>query len=236
MKRFFCVPVLLVMFFIAGNASAATPAKPAPKVRAASCAACHPDWASALPQKHPAVKGRDLSSCLPCHKPAPLEKASPNSFSARIHRPNVAPEMKVECTACHGWVPGKSFTLPGQKTSLAKVSAETMKAMKEAFASWAGGTTLDSLHGKRNVTCAGCHGKTLPEKGDTVENDRCLTCHGKVADLVAKTAPKDHPDRNPHESHLGEIACAVCHHAHKASEIYCLGCHPKFPMKIPGGR
>ena len=53
--------------------------------------------------------------------------------------------------------------------------------------------------------------------------------------LVEKTKPAQFADRNPHRSHLGEIACTVCHKAHEASVVYCLDCHRKFEMKIVGG-
>jgi hypothetical protein len=56
-----------------------------------------------------------------------------------------------------------------------------------------------------------------------------------MEELAKKTEPKDFPDRNPHKSHLGEIACTVCHRAHAESKVYCLGCHQKFEMKITGG-
>jgi hypothetical protein len=149
--------------------------------------------------------------------------------------PHVKPESRTDCILCHSWVPGKQFGLKGSKESLGKVSKENMALFKKSFASWAASANLDAVHGKGNVVCRACHGKTLPEAGDTVENDRCLECHGPMDTLSAKSAPKDFPDRNPHKSHLGEIACTVCHHAHKPSEIYCLGCHGKFSMKIPAG-
>ena len=41
------------------------------------------------------------------------------------------------------------------------------------------------------------------------------------------------PDRNPHKSHLGDIACTVCHHEHSPSKVYCLDCHARFDMKLP---
>ena len=56
-----------------------------------------------------------------------------------------------------------------------------------------------------------------------------------MAQLAAKTEPAEFKDRNPHASHLGEIDCTVCHKAHGPSKIYCLGCHQKFVMTIPGG-
>lgn len=162
-------------------------------------------------------------------------KAAPNAFSAGLHRAHQGPKYKVDCTICHTWVLGKSFGLLGQKELWGKLTKEDMGVMKKMFASWADSPYLDSLHAKKNVTCIGCHGKDLAKEGDTVESDRCLLCHGPLDKLQAKTAPKDFPDRNPHKSHLGDIACTVCHHAHAASTVYCLGCHGKFQMKIPGG-
>ena len=172
---------------------------------------------------------------MACHKADLSGKAEMNPYSARIHKPHVKPDAGVDCTLCHAWVPGKQFGLKGLKVNIGKISKENMPLMKKAFASWASSSNLDAAHGKAHVVCFGCHGKTLPEMGDTVENDRCLACHGPMETLASKSAPKDFPDRNPHKSHLGEIACTVCHHAHKASEIYCLGCHGKFKMKLPAG-
>jgi len=93
---------------------------------------------------------------------------------------------------------------------------------------------MDNLHAKGSIGCAGCHGKKLPKADDTVENERCLKCHGPLEELTKKTEPKDFADRNPHKSHLGDIACTVCHKAHAASKVYCLDCHQKFDMKIQG--
>ena len=108
--------------------------------------------------------------------------------------------------------------------------------MKKVFASWKSSGYTDSLHGKANIMCGGCHGGTMAKEGDTVENSRCLACHGPMDKLAARSTPKDFPDRNPHKSHLGEINCTVCHKGHAESKTYCLDCHKLFRMnKIPGG-
>jgi hypothetical protein len=86
------------------------------------------------------------------------------------------------------------------------------------------------------IDCASCHGKGIPESDSTVENQKCLECHGPMEKLAKKSEPKDFPDRNPHKSHLGDIACTVCHHEHSPSAVYCLECHRNFKMKIPGGK
>lgn len=86
------------------------------------------------------------------------------------------------------------------------------------------------------IDCASCHGKGSPEPDSTVENPRCLECHGPMEELAKRSEPADFPDRNPHKSHLGDIACTVCHHEHSPSSVYCLDCHRNFKMKIPGGK
>ncbi len=206
-------------------------AKPSP---APSCKTCHADLSTVLPKGHPAVAGANIAACAPCHAPDYSGKAGPNAYAARLHRAHEKPETKLDCLTCHTWVPGKSFSLPGQKSSFGAPSKEDMGLLKKIFASWAKSSNLDSLHAEKNIDCMGCHGKSLPGEGATVENDRCLLCHGPLDKLQAGSAPKEFPDRNPHKSHLGDIACTVCHHAHSASSVYCLGCHGAFKMKIPG--
>jgi hypothetical protein len=200
-----------------------------------SCSSCHADISTVLPKGHEPVKTGTLLACLSCHQPNLSGKAETNSFSTAIHRPHVKAESKTDCNLCHKWVPGKQLGIKGTRVNLGSVSKENMALLQKSFVSWASSSYLDGSHNKAKVGCMACHGKAIPEKGDTVENDRCLVCHGSMESLVAKSAPKDFPDRNPHQSHLGEIACTVCHLGHSQSKVYCLGCHGKFQMKIPGG-
>jgi len=199
------------------------------------CIKCHSDFTSVLQKGHPAVTGGDITACIACHAPINPGKPEPNAFSARIHRAHQSPNQEVDCIACHTWQPKKSFSLPGQKWTMGKPSKNDMDLLKQIFNSWSSSVFLDALHAKKNVTCTGCHGNTLPISEATVENDRCLSCHGDLEKLAAQSSLPQYPDRNPHKSHLGEIACTVCHKAHSESEVYCLGCHTKFNMKIPGG-
>jgi hypothetical protein len=118
--------------------------------------------------------------------------------------------------------------------SWGRPAEEDLEAMKNIMGRWAGGTYMDALHAKGQVTCKGCHG-TVPKLDDTLDNARCLSCHGSMEQLAKRSAPKDFPDRNPHKSHLGEIHCTVCHKAHAPSVMYCLDCHKQFQMNpIPG--
>jgi hypothetical protein len=123
-------------------------------------------------------------------------------------------------------------------------SSERIKPTKEdkilfdkSSESWKNSSFLDHLHQKQGIGCKECHGSAKPVKGDTVENKTCVACHGDYPALAAKSKlPPKLANRNPHASHLGDIDCVVCHKSHKASEPYCLGCHAKFDMKMPGGK
>lgn len=207
--------------------AAAAPAK------TGSCTACHADLASVLPKSHPAVAGKTLAACLACHKPGQHDAAKPDRFAAALHRAHAAGTATVDCAACH--VPrGKGPVAAVSGKVALPATAAALKDLQPVMASWASSPFLDSRHGKGGVGCAGCHAAGVPVAGTEVGNERCLACHGPLETLVEKTKPAQFADRNPHRSHLGEIACTVCHKAHEASVVYCLDCHRKFEMKIVG--
>lgn len=221
--------LLCLPFLMAGDRTveAANPA-------ASSCKACHADFASVLPKAHPPVKGTELAACTACHAPDLSGKKEKNAYSTRMHKAHIAPKGSLDCTACHAWEQGKSFGLIGGKGSWGAPTKEDLDLVKEIFASWAVSGHTDTLHAKAGIVCSQCHGREFPKADGTVENAGCLKCHGPMEKLALKTEPKDFKDRNPHKSHLGEIACTVCHKGHGASQVYCLSCHPKFQMKIQG--
>lgn len=208
-------------------AAAAAPARTTPAP--GSCSGCHKTWEGLPKRYHADLRGGMLSACLSCHSERTTE-AELDPFTSKLHRAHLPPD--VECTLCHVRDKNGSFGLVGRKERLGKVPAG-YQDLRAAVLSWAGSSFLDARHGKGNVGCAGCHAAELPERGAEVRRDRCLACHGPEDQLVARSTPAEHKDRNPHRSHLGEIECTVCHHAHAASENYCLGCHPKFEMKLP---
>lgn len=208
--------------------------KPSSKAMSNTCLSCHADMKSILPKNHKPVAGNTINACIICHKPETSGKPEPKTFSARLHKPHVKDGSKTDCMTCHTWN-SKRFGLRGAKVLFGILPKEEIPVVKKVFSSWASSKHLDARHSNADIVCLACHGPTLPTTGDTVENDRCLKCHGSMDALVAKSAPKDFPDRNPHKSHLGEIACTVCHHGHKPSKVYCLGCHSKFTMTIPAG-
>ena len=207
----------------------------APATAKISCKDCHADLTSVLPNGHPSVGRADIIACLACHEPASPEKAAPNPFAARIHRPHTPPKTKVDCLVCHTRTAGKSFGLLSHKGSWGPLSRQNLELLKKIMASWSASPYLDALHARKNVTCTGCHGKRLPAAEETVENDRCLNCHESYEKLAEKTASAEFPKRNPHRSHLVALDCTKCHRAHGESKLYCLECHSNFGTKIPGG-
>lgn len=197
-----------------------------------SCSACHDDFTAVLSAKHPPVEGNALTTCMKCHIPEGRGMTESKKFDARIHLSHLSSPIKADCQDCHTFQPGRSFCLTGSTESYGAPSEEDMVFIKEIFTSAVESDFLDAVHFSSNITCVSCHGKDILGE-NTLENKRCLNCHGPLQELIAKTAPKDFPDRNPHNSHLGDIGCTVCHVVHAESKIYCLECHPKFEMKLP---
>ncbi len=197
-----------------------------------SCAVCHDDFTDLLSAKHPPVEGNNLTTCMKCHAPEKWGMAEPDKFEASVHLAHLKSPIKADCQDCHTFQPGKSFCLTGSTESYGALSEEDMNLIKEIINSAVESNFLDALHFSANITCVSCHDKDIIGE-NILKNTKCLSCHGPLEELIAKTAPKDFPDRNPHKSHLGEINCTVCHAAHAESKIYCLECHPQFEMKLP---
>lgn len=216
------VGVLLLLALTAPVAQAAT----------GNCKDCHADITKVLPPGHPPSRG-ELAACLACHKPDLAGKPAKNGFSVALHGAHVQGKDALACTSCHvvknkgsAGVSAGKVVLVADKESFD--AATRMMTMADA-ANWTAG-----LHAARDFGCASCHGSGVPKAGVEVANDRCLACHGPLDKLVQKTQPAQFADRNPHHSHLGDIACTTCHRGHEASAVYCLDCHPKFQMRISG--
>ena len=106
-------------------------------------------------------------------------------------------------------------------------SEVTAQSPAPAAAPGAGHGFLIDKHVAAGLNCASCHSESPPSKQPATAV--CVKCHGTNAQMAAKTA-SDQP--NPHESHLGDIACTSCHHIHQASVLYCSQCH-NFDLKSP---
>jgi hypothetical protein len=220
--RAFGLAVALALLALAAPATAAA--------TSGACKACHADLAAVLPPGHPPAKGTALGACLGCHKPGAKREAR-NGFAAALHRAHAKAQGGLACAACHAVVTRGRPGVAGGRVVLV-ASRDTMAlATATMTAAGADGWTA-GVHAKAGVSCASCHGAGVPPPGAEAANERCLACHGPLATLVEKTKPAEHADRNPHRSHLGEIACTVCHRGHEASTVYCLDCHPKFPMTL----
>lgn len=210
-------------------------ARPSARETTGSCRVCHPDMAAVLPADHQAVSEDTIAACLPCHPSERLAPGATSPFVTRLHQAHLPPRGEVDCLVCHSWSDGKSFGLVGEQASWGAPSGEEWQLLKEIMVSWNSSAFLDRLHRDAKVSCGSCHGPAVPGFDATVANPACLSCHGPMTQLAEKTEPTDFKDRNPHASHLGEIDCTVCHKAHGPSKVYCLGCHQKFVMEIPGG-
>jgi hypothetical protein len=80
---------------------------------------------------------------------------------------------------------------------------------------------LPAPHAKAGVHCYNCHHEEKPTK-KAVASDSCMTCHG---DYPAMKEVTRHLPVNPHDSHVGEIACTECHRQHQPPVVKCLECH-----------
>ena len=94
-----------------------------------------------------------------------------------------------------------------------------------AAPTFAAAAPLADSHAKRGAACESCHESAKPAAGDFVESDKCLACHSRDS---IKSKYKSLGKKNPHDNHLGEIDCNLCHTGHKPFELYCKKCHVDF--------
>lgn len=87
---------------------------------------------------------------------------------------------------------------------------------------------LADRHKEKKLDCSACHRETPPAKA--AASEVCKGCHDPEK-LAMKSAEKL-GRQNPHDNHLGDVACETCHHAHKPSEDACAKCH-QFGFKVP---
>jgi fumarate reductase flavoprotein subunit len=115
----------------------------------------------------------------------------------------------------------------GLSVTAATSIAAVLQATAQVQVPGAGRSFLIDKHVAGRVSCAQCHPKGLATAAP--DTPICLACHGgSYQGLAAKTEGEP----NPHRSHLGELACAECHHVHVASINRCNQCH-MFDMKMP---
>lgn len=104
-----------------------------------------------------------------------------------------------------------------------------------AAASANAGPAMSLKH--KGVECAACHGTKAPV--EAADQSACIQCHGQYKGKVVPNADYN-PDRNPrrpvidvnpHDSHLGDVRCTLCHKEHaKSPQTTCNQCHQNFRL------
>ena len=69
-----------------------------PPLKDNACSACHKDFGTILPKKHPDVD--KTAPCLTCHK-SDAAKTEATKFSTEIHKIHQGGKTKLECASCH---------------------------------------------------------------------------------------------------------------------------------------
>jgi hypothetical protein len=84
-----------------------------------------------------------------------------------------------------------------------------------------GKVPLGHFHRLSGISCSSCHETAQPVKG-APDTQKCVSCHPeyKKGPLQANSDLQ-----NPHDSHMGDLDCSLCHHQHKKSENFCSTCH-----------
>ena len=90
---------------------------------------------------------------------------------------------------------------------------------------------LADRHSQKKIKCIACHDTGSPQKGAFAEMPKCLKCHGTYDEVKERT--KSFGKQNPHNNHVGELDCTVCHYGHSKSVLYCAKCHTNFDLKAP---
>lgn len=122
-----------------------------------------------------------------------------------------------DCGVCHG----SANVLPAGHADTKGMAGHTCKGChKGGTTSLRGKIPLSHSHQLNGVFCADCHGITKPAKPP--EQKKCLSCH---ADYETITIQTDKTLPSPHDSHMGDLDCGLCHHQHSKSENFCSQCH-----------
>jgi cytochrome c nitrite reductase small subunit len=120
----------------------------------------------------------------------------------------------------------------------------TCHIMEPYLASWQASDLGAHAHAVEDVTCLDCHEPTTQQQVDElvvyVQGDFevpleerqfgtqfCFDCHlpnehTSYEEVIQLTAGLE---LNPHDSHLGQMDCEICHKMHRVSEDYCADCH-----------
>jgi cytochrome c nitrite reductase small subunit len=120
----------------------------------------------------------------------------------------------------------------------------TCHIMDPYLESWQASDYGVHAHAVEDVTCLDCHVPTVQQQVDELVvymqgdftvpleerqfgNQFCFDCHvanehTTYEEVIQLTADLE---LNPHESHLGQLECDLCHRMHGLSADYCAPCH-----------
>lgn len=218
--------ILVVVAMVIGNCASNINTIRATQEPRGGCTDCHVKLSEEVPESHFKVTLEEEKYCLICHS---LEGPAA-AFDWVIHLGHYStPGFVGNCWSCHLIDEGGSFRLieAADGKGIIKATEDVVEQMCLYFQSWSTSEHLDHWHAQRSVTCGLCHGTFFPE--ERVSMDQCLRCHGSYEHLAALTK---NVDPNPHNSHHGEMRCALCHSAHEESVLYCNMCHV-FDLEVP---
>jgi hypothetical protein len=139
-------------------------------------------------------------------EPKRIEKAIPGDCAACHDQEKVLPDTHVQ-TGNMDWAQCKDCH-----------RAEADKNKKPAIL-W-GTLPLGHVHLLSGITCTDCHGTARPAQPP--ESQKCLSCHPDYKNTVLQV---NKTLSNPHDSHMGDLDCGLCHHQHSKSENFCSQCH-----------
>ena len=122
-----------------------------------------------------------------------------------------------DCGVCHG---SEKVLLAGHVDTKGMAGSTCKGCHKGAKASLRGKMPLSHSHQLNGVICADCHGITEPAKPP--EQKKCVSCHADYKKIIIQTDKTLPP---PHDSHMGDLDCGLCHHQHSKSENFCSQCH-----------
>lgn len=156
--------------------------------------------------------------CVKCHSPG--EVTVGDAFSMHdIHFAQLGDE--ANCDMCHPTDASGNFRLEKTREGHENnMTTQMAVRLKPYYQSWAGSDFLDNKHNQNKVDCVGCHETLLPENPSSMEY--CFKCHGSYAQIAELTNTNFY---NPHESHVGELECMLCHKGHEKFQLYCNECH-----------
>ncbi len=147
--------------------------------------------------------------------------------SPPIHFAWAAPKLMEgaapgDCAACHGnetVLPNGHGETKGMKLQECLGCHKNSEVKEKPGTLW-GKIPLGHFHRLSGIACTDCHGTAKPAKAP--DTAKCVSCHPEYKKGPLQ-ANKDL--QNPHDSHMGDLDCSVCHHQHAKSENFCSQCH-----------